>query len=96
MRVPIKIDMQDETLREALEELRKEINDSDLGEGAARDRLNKLISGLESKLDSKREDPHHGGLVEAVKDSIGHLELEYPRTTRILNQILVTLGGAGI
>ncbi len=88
--------MKDDKLKEGLEELRMEINGSDLGEGPDLDRLNGLISDLEAKLDEEREDPPHGGLIEALKDSIGNLELEYPRTTRILNQILTTLGGAGI
>ncbi|MDF1836330.1 MAG: DUF4404 family protein [Planctomycetota bacterium] len=88
--------MQDAKLRESLEQLRREINGSGLGRGPALDRLNGLISDLETKLDGDKEDPPEGGLVDAVKESIGHLELEYPRTTRILNQILTTLGGAGI
>ena len=88
--------MQDEKLRDALEQLRKEINASELGEGPERDRLNSLISDLESKLDLEQEDPPESSLIESVKDSIGQLELEYPRTTSILNQILTTLGGAGI
>jgi hypothetical protein len=88
--------MKDTKLREALEQLRQEINASDISAGAARDRLNGLISDLEDRMEQNAEPESDQGLIESLKESIGNLELEYPRTTSILNQILTTLGGAGI
>lgn len=88
--------MQNQKLQAALEELRQEINSSGLSEGPSRDRLNTLITELEAKIARDEKDDAPGSLIEQVKDSIGHLELEYPKTTSILNQILTTLGGAGI
>ena len=88
--------MQDAKLKEALEQLREEINQSGLADGPARTRLNGLISDLENKIGKEADEQANDSLVEQIKDSIGQLELEYPRTTTILNQILTTLGGAGI
>ncbi|MFT5199126.1 MAG: hypothetical protein ACI87O_001789 [Planctomycetota bacterium] len=88
--------MQDAKLKAALEQLREEINQSGLADGPTRTRLNGLISDLESNIGQEPDEQANNTLVEQVKESIGHLELEYPRTTTILNQILTTLGGAGI
>ncbi|MCA9001490.1 MAG: DUF4404 family protein [Planctomycetes bacterium] len=88
--------MKDTKLSEALEELRQEINSSDISKEATRERLNRLISDLEERVAASADGDSDHGLMESIKESIGHLELEYPRTTSILNQILSTLGGAGI
>ena len=88
--------MHSDKLREALEELRAEINHADLNDGPARERLNTLISDLERKLEHPDDEEHHASLLGNVKDSIGQLELEHPRATTILNQIMTSLGGIGI
>lgn len=88
--------MQSAKLREALEELRAEINHSDMSAGPARDRLNGLITELERKIENPDDSDQNASLIENVRDSIGQLEVEYPRTTTILNQIMTTLGGIGI
>ncbi len=88
--------MHSDKLRAALEELRAEINHADLTEGPARERLNALITDLERKLEDPDDEEHHASLLGNVKDSIGQLELEHPRATTILNQIMTSLGGIGI
>ena len=88
--------MHSERLRESLEELRSEINSADLSDGPSRERLNRLITDIERKLETPDDAEHHENLVTSVKDSINHLELEHPRATSILNQIMTTLAGGGI
>ena len=88
--------MQSEQLRASLDELRKTIEAADLSQGPAREKLDRLISEIESKLEHPEDTERHATLVESVKDSIQHLELEHPRATTILNQIMTTLGGVGI
>ncbi|MFT5048866.1 MAG: hypothetical protein ACI8QZ_000253 [Chlamydiales bacterium] len=88
--------MQSEQLRESLRQLRATIEASDLSQGPAREKLNQLISDIEHKLEDPDDAERHASLVENVKDSIQHLELEHPRATTILNQIMAALGGVGI
>ncbi len=88
--------MQDDKLREALEGLRAEINSADLSAGPARERLNKLISDLERKLEVPDDEEHHESFLGNIKESISQLEVEYPQATAILNQIMTSLGGTGI
>ncbi len=88
--------MSNESLRESLEELRREVDGSDLRAEGARERLLGLIGGLEKQLQDPEDADHHASLLESLKESIEHLELEHPRATSILNRIMVTLGNAGI
>jgi hypothetical protein len=88
--------MQSERLRESLEQLRAEINSAVPSSGPTRERLNRLISDIERKLASPDDAEHHESLLSQVQDSIHHLELEHPRATTILNQIMTTLAGGGI
>ncbi len=93
--------MHSDKLRKALEELRSEINDAEMSSGPTRDRLNNLITDIERKLENQNNGDDEGededaSLLDNVKDAINHLELEHPRATTILNQIMTSLGGIGI
>jgi uncharacterized protein (UPF0335 family) len=91
-------------LSEALEELRLEINATDPSDGAAKERLNQLISDIERRVQRSRESgaeeraeaEHADTLLDNIRDAIKQLELEHPRATTLLNQIMMTLGSAGI
>ena len=85
-----------EPLHESLANLREEVNQGDLTDAGAKARLNELISDLERKLERPDDAEHHETLLRNVKESIGQLELEHPRATNILNQIMVALGNIGI
>jgi hypothetical protein len=39
---------------------------------------------------------HHQSLLQDLRQSISQFEVSHPRTTAILNQIMVTLGNMGI
>jgi len=88
--------MQNAKLKEALEELRAEINRADMSDGQARDRLNSLITELEKRIEHPADQKQDASLIDNLKDSIGQLEVEHPRATTILNQIMTSLGGIGI
>lgn len=86
--------MSDEKLRESLDELRSEVER--LEDAQIRERLDALISGVETRLDKPEDTAHHQSLVQDVRQSISEFEVSHPRTTAILNQIMVTLGNMGI
>jgi predicted nuclease with TOPRIM domain len=88
--------MSDEKLRESLNELRSELERLEAEEAQIRERLDTLISGVETRLDKPEDAAHHRSLVEDVRQSISQFEVSHPRTTAILNEIMVTLGNMGI
>lgn len=88
--------MSDEQLRQSLSELRSELDRLEAEEAQIRERLDALISGVETRLDKPEDAAHHQSLVQDVRQSISEFEVSHPRTTAILNEIMVTLGNMGI
>ena len=82
-------------LNEDLEKLRAEIENIAADDDESKEKLNRLITSLESKIkDPETEDTQ--GLTKNIKDTISHFETEHPRATAILNDIMVTLSNMGI
>lgn len=79
-----------------LERLRRELEALAPEAGAARARIAALIDGLEAKLAQPLDRERHGALVDAARGALEHFEASHPRATRILNDILTTLGNMGI
>jgi predicted nucleic acid-binding Zn-ribbon protein len=88
--------MSDEKLRESLEDLRSELDRLEAEEAQIRERLDALISGVETRLDKPGDAAHHQSLLQELRQAISQIEVSHPRTTEILNQIMVTLGNMGI
>lgn len=88
--------MPDRQLRQSLNELRSELERLEAEEAQVRERLDALISGVETRLDEPDDSDQHQSLVEDLRQSISQLEVSHPRATAILNEIMVTLGNMGI
>lgn len=88
--------MPDKRLRQSLEELRAELERLEAEEAQVRERLDALISGVETRLEKPDDTAHHQSLVQDVRQSISEFEVSHPRATAILNEIMVTLGNMGI
>ena len=88
--------MPDDRLRQSLSELRSELERLEAEEAQVRERLDALIAGVEMHLDQPADSARQQSLVEDVRQSISQLEVSHPRTTAILNEIMVTLGNMGI
>jgi hypothetical protein len=87
--------MSQEKLSASIESLRAEIENLKVDDAAAKSRLDALIEELEKQL----SEPEHGGtatLNASVTEMIEHFEVEHPRITGILNDLMVTLSGMGI
>ncbi len=82
-------------LTDDLERLRTEVNQVSESNPEARQALNALISDIEKKLADPSSDQDEG-LVEKIREEIANFEAEHPRTTAILNDIMVTLSNMGI
>lgn len=84
--------MSREEIRESLEQLRTEVHQLDSGDQHVRERVDEIIDELEHQLENPDDAAHRGNVVESVRKATEQFEVEHPRITSILNQIMVTLG----
>ncbi len=85
--------MSDERIRQSIEALRAEIDRLGVGDEDARERLDALIADLERQLGQSASTPD---LDRSVQEMIEQFEVEHPRITGVLNDLMVTLSGMGI
>ena len=88
--------MTDKEILQALAELRAEIGQLDQADTGTSERLDELVSKLEQQFATAEIGQHQMHLVEDIKDAITEFELEHPRMTGILNDIMVALSNLGI
>lgn len=88
--------MSQQKLNDALQELKSQIANLELGDAQAKQKLQSLVDSLEEKLRSPQDAIQHHSLVEEVRDSVEHFEVEHPRITAILNDLMMTLSNMGI
>jgi predicted transcriptional regulator len=88
--------MTEQKLNDALGELRKEIERLEIDNRATKERLATLVENIEQRIESSGGGEEHHDLVEEMKDAITHFEVEHPRITGIINDIMMTLSNAGI
>lgn len=88
--------MSKQKLHNELEKLRNEINHIAAEDTESRNKLNQLISELETQLDIPDGEVQDQGVLTSVKEAIEHFETDHPRATAILNDIMVTLSNMGI
>lgn len=88
--------MTDKEIVQALAALRAEIEQLDQADAATGERLEELVSKLEQQVTAAELGQHQMHLVEDIKDAITEFEVEHPRMTGILNDIMVALGNLGI
>lgn len=88
--------MSEASLREHLESLRAEVNELDAGKPESIERLNRLITDIEMQLENRDDKTRNEALIANVQGAIRHFEVEHPRATAILNDIMVALGNIGI
>ncbi|MGH8583861.1 MAG: DUF4404 family protein [Gammaproteobacteria bacterium] len=83
-------------LRAQLETLRSQINELAAGDPVSMQRLNGLIADIERRLEYPPQSHAHTHVLASLEDTIHHFEVEHPRATAILNDIMVTLANMGI
>lgn len=97
--------MSDNDLHALIGQLKTEISRLGPGDEEARVRLQALVADVEQRLGAVERDdadPGHEGdegdeyLMESLREAVERFEVEHPRTTGILNNIMVTLGSMGI
>lgn len=80
-------------LNESLEALRAEIRRLEASHPQDKERLARLVAELDQ---ASKESSAPTNLVGKVREAVLHFEVEHPRVTAILNDVLVSLGNVGI
>ncbi len=88
--------MTDQKINDALGELRKEIEQLEIGNPQAKERLTSLMRNIEQNLDFSSTGEERQDIVEEVKDAITHFEVEHPHITGILHELMMALSNMGI
>ena len=88
--------MTDQKLLDELDQLRSEVKELANDNIEAIEKMNGLINDIEKKVESPSDQEHHRNLIDNLKGTISQFEAEHPRTTAILNDIMVTLSNMGI
>jgi hypothetical protein len=88
--------MNDREIAQAIADLRSQIDQLDESDTATGERLRDLVDRLEHQLGAAELGQHQSHLVDDIKDAITEFEVEHPRMTGILNDIMVALSNLGI
>ncbi len=90
--------MNDPELRELLEQLHTEIEQTDAVDDRARELLRHLNGDIRELLDRSEHAPlrARASTVRRLEESIRELEVSHPTLTGMLSKLLATLSNAGI
>lgn len=88
--------MTDKNIAQSLADLRTQIDQLAASNTAAREKLEGLLSDLEDNIHSLEDSEHQVHLVGDLREAIAEFEVEHPRLTGILNDIMVALSNLGI
>jgi hypothetical protein len=86
-------------LRELLERLHDEIEETHAVDDRGRELLQHLdmdIRDLLDRLESEDRQPSDPSLLQSLEDSIEHMQVTHPMLASLLSQVLTTLSNAGI
>lgn len=62
----------------------------------SREKLDKLVSHVNMKLQDPQNPAHHHLLIGHLEDNIRHFEVTYPDLTMVMNRMLTMLSNLGI
>ncbi|MBF0279454.1 MAG: DUF4404 family protein [SAR324 cluster bacterium] len=88
--------LNEEALRQSIENLRSEIDKLTESDEQAMRRLSRLLTDLEHKLENPDDAEHHESLMDMLGQSIEQFEVQHPAATGVLNHIMTMLGNMGI
>jgi hypothetical protein len=90
--------MTEQQINNALEELRREIERLDLSDTETKERLTGLVESIEQRMTAAPGVVEEGqpDLLNEMNDAVTQFEVEHPRITGILNDIMMALSSSGI
>lgn len=88
--------MDDAQLRDSFVKLRAELDKLGPQDEAVRARLNGLLADIERRVSDAEDGKDDDSLAADVREAIEKFEVEHPRATAILNDIMLALSNMGI
>ncbi|MEZ0372688.1 MAG: DUF4404 family protein [Candidatus Sericytochromatia bacterium] len=88
--------MPTDKLRDSLSELKNEIEHLEVRDQNVKSRIERLIHDLERQLSHPRDAAEVSALNLKLPGLIEQFEVEHPKLTRVLDQIMVSLSNMGI
>lgn len=88
--------MSNDELQDLLRRLKAEIAQLGPADEEARVRLESLVSDVERRIGAAEEPGADEDLMQGLRETVERFEIEHPRATGILNDIMVMLGSMGI
>ncbi len=88
--------MPEKKIRDDIEKLRTEIENLSADEDTPKEKLEILLQEIESGLETEMQNKKQSELLAGLKESVNHFETEHPRTTAIINDIMMALSNMGI
>lgn len=88
--------MTEQQINSALEELRREIERLDLSDAETKERLSGLVESIEQRMTPGVVEEDQPDLIAEMNDAVTQFEVEHPRITGILNDIMMALSSSGI
>lgn len=86
--------MDEQQLYQQLEALKSELDNSPALSGETREKMLGLIDRMEEQMHSPEHD--HDSVSEQFKSLVAEFEVSHPTLTRVVNNLLVTLGNMGV
>jgi hypothetical protein len=86
----------DENLKKLKMDLDAEIRKMENLDDISREKLDKLVSHVETKLQKPYDPAHHDRLIGHLEDNIHYFEVTHPDLTMVMNNILILLSNFGI
>lgn len=88
--------MTQQKINDALAELRREIEQLEIGDKDVKERLGSLVKTIEQRMTPDLTAEEHHNLLLELKDIITEFEVKHPSVTGIVSEILMTLSNMGI
>jgi Domain of unknown function (DUF4404) len=89
--------MNNETLREQLEQLHGELNQTESVDASQRELLKTLESDIQELLGREQNQPHHyRGLGARLNEAVAQLEASHPQVTLLMRRAIDSLAYLGV
>jgi hypothetical protein len=89
--------MDNETLREQLEQLHGELSQTETVDESQRELLETLGSDIQELLGREQNQPHHyRGLGERLNEAVAQLEASHPQVTLLMRRAIDSLAYLGV
>jgi hypothetical protein len=87
--------MSQEDIKRLLNKLKEEIKSLDVNSVMYREIIS-LISDIENQLLLQKDKQEETSLINNIRDCIGEFEVEHPRITNVLNDLIIKLISIGV